>query len=587
MAQHRPQDLDSLNNLLNQKLHDTIRANVFHRIFHYYYIKDPKKASEYNQKIFELSTKISYEAGLIDYYDNQGLLFYNESKFKEAEEYFRKALKLIGNKTIRKKVIVIHHLGAIAHMQENHAKAIDLYLQALKICETNNYDEYVYISITQSLGALYLQQEDYTQAIFYLEKTIETAKKVNYITGGLYAYNGLGVVYYGKKDYDKAMDYFGKCLQIAEGINDTRIKSSASSYIGKIYLSKKSPDSTIKYSKLSIECLKKLNDSLGLADVSLVLAKAHTEKKEYDIAFQLTEEALTTAKKFNNLASTKTAYNTLADIYKKKRQFEEALQYFEKAQELEDTLYNTEKHKQILQIQNQYDNYKREQKLSEKEFEINDLKKERKIGFLSLSLLFLALFSTILFGYLFIKQKQLKAKKDKALLELEQAMLKEEQMQTQLELINTRQQLENKDKELTSFTLNMIQKNELLNELKQQVEDLISKAEDKAVVQPLQRLKQNILSNDQSDKQWENFRIAFEQVHKNFFHNLQQQYPDITPYDMKLSALLRLNFSSKEIASFLGISEDSVKKARYRLRKKLNMEQDENLVTFLMKIEET
>jgi len=84
------------------------------------------------------------------------------------------------------------------------------------------------------------------------------------------------------------------------------------------------------------------------------------------------------------------------------------------------------------------------------------------------------------------------------------------------------------------------------------------------------------------DQDWENFKLMFDEVHPNFFVVLKERYPDLGNAELKLSALLRLNMNLKESSKVLGISPDSVKTARYRLRKKLNLEHDHNLVDFFI-----
>ncbi|WP_373921469.1 helix-turn-helix transcriptional regulator, partial [Prolixibacter sp. NT017] len=69
---------------------------------------------------------------------------------------------------------------------------------------------------------------------------------------------------------------------------------------------------------------------------------------------------------------------------------------------------------------------------------------------------------------------------------------------------------------------------------------------------------------------------------KNFFRRLKNEYPSLTPSDLKLCAYLRLNLATKEIAPLLNISVRGVEIRRYRLRKKLELPQEKNLVEFMM-----
>ena len=123
-----------------------------------------------------------------------------------------------------------------------------------------------------------------------------------------------------------------------------------------------------------------------------------------------------------------------------------------------------------------------------------------------------------------------------------------------------------------------------MHEVKERLE-VIAQGADEQVRRQLGRLRQSIEQNGSSNKEWEQFRVIFEEVHPTFFAQLQQQFPEVTPNELRLAALLRLNFSSKAMAGLLGISEESVKKARYRLRQKLQLSTADNLTEVMLGIE--
>src|SRR5690606_10190657 len=108
---------------------------------------------------------------------------------------------------------------------------------------------------------------------------------------------------------------------------------------------------------------------------------------------------------------------------------------------------------------------------------------------------------------------------------------------------------------------------------------------DPALSKKLNQLQRNVESSLHADRDWEDFKKYFESVHNNFFTALKEQYPDLTPTDLKMCALIRLNLSMKEMATVLGISPESVKTSRYRLRKKLGLEHEENLLSFMFEME--
>ncbi|MEG2666949.1 MAG: helix-turn-helix transcriptional regulator, partial [Bacteroidales bacterium] len=84
------------------------------------------------------------------------------------------------------------------------------------------------------------------------------------------------------------------------------------------------------------------------------------------------------------------------------------------------------------------------------------------------------------------------------------------------------------------------------------------------------------------DESWKEFELRFEEVHTDFFKKLNDRFPDLTQNDKRLCAYLRLNISTKDIANLLYLSVAGVESARYRLRKKLNINStDIDIVQFL------
>jgi DNA-binding CsgD family transcriptional regulator len=94
-------------------------------------------------------------------------------------------------------------------------------------------------------------------------------------------------------------------------------------------------------------------------------------------------------------------------------------------------------------------------------------------------------------------------------------------------------------------------------------------------------LHKKIDENISNQDDWQIFENNFERAHDKFFTKMKTNYPDLTSSDLRLCAYLHMNLSSKEIAPLLGISVRGVENHRYRLRKKMNLEHDENLVEII------
>ncbi|MFZ4545980.1 MAG: triple tyrosine motif-containing protein [Bacteroidales bacterium] len=164
--------------------------------------------------------------------------------------------------------------------------------------------------------------------------------------------------------------------------------------------------------------------------------------------------------------------------------------------------------------------------------------------------------------------------------ELEKQHSEQEIMKLQNE--NLHAEISHKNMQLADSTLSIIKKNEVLIEIKNELEKQKEELGVRYPARYLQRLTTLIDKNISNDNDWEMFEALFDQAHENFFKRLKQSFPDLTQSDLKLCAYLKLNLSSKEIAPLLNISIRGVEIRRYRLRKRLALASDENLVAYIM-----
>jgi len=143
-------------------------------------------------------------------------------------------------------------------------------------------------------------------------------------------------------------------------------------------------------------------------------------------------------------------------------------------------------------------------------------------------------------------------------------------------------EISHKNMQLADSTMSIIKKNEVLIEIKEELEKQKEALGSRYPARYLQRLTTLIDKNISNDNDWEIFEVLFDQAHENFFKRLKKSFPDLTQSDLKLCAYLKLNLSSKEIAPLLNISIRGVEIRRYRLRKRLTLTPDENLAEYIM-----
>jgi DNA-binding CsgD family transcriptional regulator len=209
------------------------------------------------------------------------------------------------------------------------------------------------------------------------------------------------------------------------------------------------------------------------------------------------------------------------------------------------------------------------------EREIIQLQADKRKQYTIIGLLgLLILFGTVIINMVLKKNKERLNTSESGKKHLEVQLEAKEKTESLL-----KNELEFKVKELTSFTLNMIKKKEAIQTVKESLEEIRNQT-DGEVRNQLNKIVSTINFSQHVSNDWDSFRLYFDQVNQGFFDNLRSAYPQLNPKDLKVCALIRLNIDTKQIASILDISPESVKIARHRLRKKLGITKEESLTTF-------
>ncbi|MCB9001239.1 MAG: inorganic phosphate transporter [Bacteroidales bacterium] len=193
-----------------------------------------------------------------------------------------------------------------------------------------------------------------------------------------------------------------------------------------------------------------------------------------------------------------------------------------------------------------------------------------------------------LFVFYIIKQQKLRVKAQDELYKKQNDFYIAQKALTELELKTIRlensslaSKLEFKRKELINYALNIIEQQNFMASILDKLIEIKNINKDSEREEMLDGLivliKQKMANSDKV----KNFNIEAEKMHKDFYQRLSDQFPDLTENDKRLATLLRLGFSSKEIAPLLNISPKSVEIIRYRLRKKINLKKGDNLIQFI------
>lgn len=171
-------------------------------------------------------------------------------------------------------------------------------------------------------------------------------------------------------------------------------------------------------------------------------------------------------------------------------------------------------------------------------------------------------------------------RRNRKIFESEKSLAEAKQRQAELKHALLVKDLDMKKQELASGMLQIARKNEFLIGLKDDIEQRIREVDPE-----VKRILKSIQYEISSEEEWDTFIASFRDVHPSYMKKLSSISDGLSKSETKLACLLKMNLSSKEIANMLNISSEGIKKARYRLRKKLGLETDMDLHEYLLALE--
>lgn len=474
--------------------------------------------------------------------------------------------------------------------------AMGHYLDAERMLSNSPPSRLTY-AIIADLGRVYHYTGDPAGSLQHYREALEGYRSIGDSAGVADVYGRLGHFYEKQSDYSTALDYQWKARRYFEPRNDSAAMARIFENMGSIYEDLFVLDSAEYYFAAALRFLDGSDDLFMRANLLNNLGDVKRKSGLPREAIVVTRIGLSYAEQVQSHYLRKSAYRDLAKSYDDLGISDSAYYFLNLAYTQLDSIFTTEVAQQIARSQVIFDLERKEANLKVHEVEIALLEREGTLGRQVQYTLLAALFILLAVGvYTFrtLKDKRkserllfeqretvYKARQELADRDLEHAALTEAKLKTELENKRLREiflneQLELRSNELTSQTLKIIRKNKLLNQLKTKVEGGGSDR--------VNEMRKLIDRHLRVDKNWEGFQELFEKVHDDFYRKLMQRAPDLSPAEIRLCCLLKLNLPSKDMAAMLGISPDSLRIARYRLRKKLQLDRSERLSTYILSL---
>ncbi len=464
-------------------------------------------------------------------------------------------------------------------------KSVEYQLQALGVFEESDNKHGIVRSLN-NLGLCFREIGNIDKAIEFHNKALQLSEEIGDRVGKAKALVSLGICNFAASSIDVTLSFFNKALDISLELENDELTSTIYNNMGICYATMGEHKKALNIFSLSLELNTKAENKGASAAILNNIARLYIYLGDFDKAFTAISKSYELGKELKAKAQLVNNYLIFYEYYKAKGDYKRALEYYIKYSDLKDEIIKVQSSERManLQMLNELEKSDQDLRLLQKDYEV--VQGRTKLY----TVLFGASFLLLVFGvYIFVIRSRT-ANQSIELLEKEQqlAEMKLENQQKdyeRLELLKIKQQhdyedeIASKNRDLASLTMQMVQKNELLAKLNEQTQTLTYSANNKETVKEVGRLIEQSLN---LDKDWEDFTLHFDSVHPRFFERLLKQFPTLTQKELKQCAYIRINISVKEIANLLNITPKGVEKARSRIKAKLSLEKDEDLVSFIL-----
>ena len=519
---------------------------------------------------------------------------------------------LIGNNAVN----LARQVGATALLPELYANLGDILVMKDQLEEArNNYEMAVtlldeekqpetLVGILVVLGNIHLVRDEIPDAMETYMKAVSIAERINAKENLAFLYNNIGLIYFRTLDYKEALDYYLKASKLFESTHDSATLANVLLNIGLIYQNMDQPAISRTYFERSMSIFTamhsvhgtiSINYSIGGLELSLgnfqmaldrfhkaldllgqnvvldagpradLLSNIYISVGATYLKMGILPQAILNYKKGAEYAAqvdSKTGLAKcaigLAKAYEQSGNKEEAIRFYRQYITFSDSASSETGLRRLIRSQMQYQ-FEQQLKAQKLEGSIRELRQKR----LNLIYFILLILVVSAAGVLLL------------LIRLSRNKVKN----VELARKNLQSELEFKNKELTTYIMSLMQKNEFIQNLIEQLRKL--EKEQSPEIQDLLYGILHQMESGSSPESWKEFEMRFQQVHTDFYKKLSQQFPFLTNNELRLCAFLRLNLNTKEISAITYQTTNSITVARSRLRTKLGLQRDDSLIAYL------
>lgn len=549
----------------------------YHKLANNYKVTDLDLAIFYNKKALTLANQIKSPEACALTNELMGELFQQNNNLQPSINYYLISARIYeNNKWLNKLSGVYLKLGELYYYNNfNLKEALLYYNKALGLgIKTNNKNQIA--NVYNKIAGVLFNQQVYDESLEYYLKSYDLSKTIGYKKGTSRALNNIGEIYRIKGDLSKAFDYYERSLKINNSIKSVRQAGTNLENMGMVKSAEGNTNEAFAYYEKSLAIYDKHGFHDDKNQILILIGQEYLNQGLAEKAYYYFNKAYENVKTGNDQIRISESALGISKSLEKMKDYRNSLKYFKIHSQITNSIVDRQKSDQITIMKASFLKDLSIKEIKLKDNEISLLEKEKHINDISFKLMLFIISVIILIAVLIVVRLRMKAKKEQIVRHKNMELHKSQEKLMKAEI-------KSKDNDLMNFALHLVQKNQILQQLKKDLKTL-SNNTDIETSRKLRELSLNVQQSLQIQQDIEEFQQKVDQTYSEFYGKLKEKYPSLTKNEERLCAMLRLNLSSKEIASINNISLKAVEMSRYRLRKKCNIENSEILPDFLQNL---
>jgi DNA-binding NarL/FixJ family response regulator len=542
----------------------------------YGYADDQDSVIFYLNAAIEQSKRLRNDSLLADCYMLRGKVLSREGLFAESNKELKQAQYLYKNLGDSLYVSKIDYLVAYNYMDLGMYDVGIPHLEKAMKRSASTKDTLFLGSLNLAMGSFLTSMRNFRESRVFTKKAIQYFSKGNQLPiGG--AYVNLARSYALDSIYDSSYYYYQRAITIWKGLGYERGLGVLYNNLSEFFVAQKKFNRAIDYLLLGEELLKKVGDKKRLSDAYLKMADCYLLQYKTKIAWEYLQKAEALGEENRTFSFQHELDRLKAVFYEQRGDYKKAYDAQKAFLRRADTLVTQKGEERILESKRRLEFIQKSNELKLEEASIKALQQEKKLlksrQTITLIIVVCIVLILLVLTILIVRNKRHKQEM------LEAKLLASKTANNELE-----EEISLRKKKLSSYALQMIDKNQKLDQLKEELKEInqLQELKETEVSEKLYKLQRKIDQAINTEENWQEFKLYFEEVHTSFFKELQAQHGNLTSRDLRLAALLRLNLTTKEIANLLNLPVKTIEVSRYRLRKKLELSSDENLVDYMI-----